>query len=77
MTGLCRCENQAACSNVGDRTAGTYTLDKTGKTYSFNPAGFAALRHDCITRGAHAGSRTQAPGVGYGLWVPFLIEHAG
>ena len=66
-------ENPSKCSNTGDPVAQTYTLDSTGKTYPFNGEGFAALRKDCMGRGAHAGGRG-VEGVGFEVWTKFLKE---
>lgn len=66
-------ENPSQCANTGDPEGKIYTLDKTGKTYPFNSEGFAALRKDCIGRGAHAGG-SGIEGVGFDLWTNFLAE---
>lgn len=68
-------ENQRNCASQVDVPAGVYVDDLTGKTYPYNGEGFAQYRRDCIIRGAHAGSVTQAEGVGFDLWIQFFAEN--
>lgn len=67
-------QNPRECTNLADPDKGTYTDDKTGKTYPFNSQGFAAHRKDCMVNGVTAGSRNQKPGNGFGLWTAFFNE---